>query len=316
MSEFWIVMAAVMPVFTLACIGFGLRRIDWLTEESDKSLMKLVINVLIPCLIFQSVLGNRAVKEWENLLFPPLIGFLSITIGLVVAKVWARQFALFSNPKEASTFALATGAYNYGYVPIPLAMSLFDRETLAVLLVHNIGVEMALWSIGLWMIAGTGKRGNWKKLINAPLLAMIITLTLNLTDQDKNVPGFVMSSVQMLGQCAIPLGLILIGATMADLLPEIDSRSHIRSTLHSCLLRLLILPSLFLLGAHFLISSVELKKVVLLQAAMPCAVFSILMARHYEGRPSIAMNIVLATSALGLITIPLWIQFGMKWLLR
>ncbi len=69
---------------------------------------------------------------------------------------------------------------------------------------------------------------------------------------------------------------------------------------------------LFLLAAKFLPASVELKRVMVLEAAMPAAVFPIVMARHYQGDPATAMRVVLGTSVVSLATIPLWIKFGMK----
>jgi len=69
---------------------------------------------------------------------------------------------------------------------------------------------------------------------------------------------------------------------------------------------------LFLLVAKFLPASVELKRVMVIEAAMPAAVFPIVMARHYAGDPATAMRVVIGTSVVGLATIPLWIRFGMK----
>ena len=49
----------------------------------------------------------------------------------------------------------------------------------------------------------------------------------------------------------------------------------------------------------------------MLEAAMPAAVFPIVMAKHYGGDPATAVRVVVATSLVGLLTIPLWIRFGM-----
>jgi predicted permease len=78
------------------------------------------------------------------------------------------------------------------------------------------------------------------------------------------------------------------------------------------LLRLGLLPMGFLLLAKYLPASVELKRVIVLEAAMPSAVFPIVMAKHYGGDPPTAVRIVVGTSVIGLLTIPLWIRFGMK----
>ena len=69
------VLSAVLPVFFLALVGIGLRRVRWLTEEADATLLRLVVNVLTPCLIFDKVLGNQALQRAENLFIPPLMGF-------------------------------------------------------------------------------------------------------------------------------------------------------------------------------------------------------------------------------------------------
>jgi hypothetical protein len=58
-------------------------------------------------------------------------------------------------------------------------------------------------------------------------------------------------------------------------------------------------------------ASDELKRVVAVEAAMPSAVFSILMARHYAGDAGTALRVVLATSLVSLVTIPLWIPAGL-----
>jgi predicted permease len=81
----------------------------------------------------------------------------------------------------------------------------------------------------------------------------------------------------------------------------------------SCLLRLGILPVLFLVLAKFLPCSLELKRVITIEAAMSAAVFPIVIAKHYGGDPATALRVVLGTSLVGLVTIPLWLRFGMKW---
>lgn len=72
------------------------------------------------------------------------------------------------------------------------------------------------------------------------------------------------------------------------------------------------LPFLFILAAKYLPATIELKRVLVLQAAMPAAIFPIAMARHYGGDVRLAMRVVFATSLAGLVTIPLWIRWGLQ----
>ena len=55
MAEFLRVLGAVLPVFLIALLGFQLRRMDWLTKTADDSLLKVSVNVLLPCLAFSNI---------------------------------------------------------------------------------------------------------------------------------------------------------------------------------------------------------------------------------------------------------------------
>ncbi|HWQ91371.1 MAG TPA: AEC family transporter, partial [Clostridia bacterium] len=150
----------------------------------------------------------------------------------------------------------------------------------------------------------------WRKFINPPLIAIVVALGCNLLGLYNYTPRAVLTGIHWLGQCAIPMALILIGAVVADYLKDFHSASGWRAILAAVFLRQAVLPILFLLLARYLPASTELKRVIVLEAAMPAAVFPIVMARHYGGDPSTAMRVVIGTSVAGLVTIPLWIRFG------
>ena len=306
------VLAAVLPVFIIAGLGVLLRKLDWLTEEADQSLMRVTINLLVPCFIFDHVVGNQALSQPGNLLTAPLVGFGTVALGLGVALL-ARRVAGFTNDALAGrTFAFSVGIYNYGYVPLPLALSLFGRETAGVLIVHNVGVEIAFWMLGSLLLSGRNAEPVWKKIFNPPVFAILIALVVNSLGWQTHLPSALLGTVKMLGDCAIPMGIVLIGAIIADHLHEFHSESGWRAMGVACALRLGLLPVAFLLLARWLPCSVELKRVIVLQAAMPSAVFAILMARHSGGDAPTALRVVIGTSIVSLVTIPLWIRAGMK----
>jgi predicted permease len=314
-SEFLTVLNAVLPIFCIAGAGVILRQVNWLTADADASLLRVTINVLMPCLVFDSILGNEAFAQHGNVWLPPLIGFGTVALGVPLAMLLRGATGL-RDERARRTFTFAISVYNYGYVPMPLILSLFQgadaRNTLAVLFVHNLGVEIALWSFGLILLGGATLRQSWKKIFNPPLLAIVFTVALNFVIGKAHLPQFVITTAHMLGQCAIPFGVLLIGATMADYVHEFRSVRGAQLVVVSCLLRLGILPVLFLLLAKYLPCPVELKRVITIQAAMSAAVFPIVMAKHYGGDPTTALRVVLGTSLVGLVTIPLWLRFGMK----
>jgi hypothetical protein len=311
MNEFLTILSAVVPVFGIAAVGLLIRRLNWLTEEADQSLLRVNINLLMPCLILDSALGNAALARPGNLLLAPLVGFATVALGLGLAMA-LRPLAGPLDDRAGRTFAVSTGMYNYGYVPIPLTLLLFDGDTLGVLFVHNVGVEIALWTLCVMLLTGHRLGRDWRKIVNAPLLAILAALLLNGLHLHDHFPKAVLTGLHWLAACAVPMALILIGAIVADHLHEFHSAHGWRVIGVAALLRLGVLPVLFLLLARWLPASVELKRVIVLQAAMTSAVFPIVMAKHYGGDPATALRVVIGTSAAGLVTIPLWVRFGMK----
>jgi predicted permease len=310
MNEFSTVLSAVVPVFGIAAVGLMIRKLNWLTEEADQSLLRVNVNLLLPCLILDAAIGNPALSKLSNLLLAPLVGFGTVALGVVLALASRRLHGL-TERRAQRTFAVSVGMYNYGYVPLPLALLLFDKETAGVLFVHNVGVELGLWTLGVMLLTGGSLGRDWRRIFNAPLIAIVLAVMLNALGWPTHVPQVVLTAVHWLGQCAIPMALILIGAIVADHLHEFHSASGWRVIGTAVLLRIGVLPVLFLLLAKYLPGSLELKRVMVLESAMPAAVFPIIMARHYHGDPPTALRVVIGTSAVGLVTIPLWIKFGM-----
>lgn len=312
MNTTQLVFSAVLPIFFVIASGALARRAGWLDTNADRSLMTVVVNLLYPALIFSFILGNDALRQPSNLILPPLVGLTTVVGGFGLAMLVARKFKI-GDQKECRTFAFTTGIYNYSYFPVPIIALLFDRETTGVLLVYNLGVEVAMWVLGVgFILARNDPKSIWKRIFSGPVIAILIAVPMNYFKIDQHLPNFTLETINLLGQCAIPLGLILIGATFMDLAKEVKITSRLKIPITASVLRLGILPAAFLLIAFTFPFSTELKCVIAVQAAMPCGVFPIVLARHFDGSPEVALKVVLGTTLISFLTIPLWIGLGMK----
>ncbi|MEO6994528.1 MAG: AEC family transporter [Lacunisphaera sp.] len=301
----------LLPVFAMIALGVALRRIQWISEMAEDSLFNLVIKIFFPCLIFESVATNPALHEPSNLLLPPLLGFGLAVISMAIAWYVARALGL-TLGHGLRTFALAAGLANYGYLPLPLMDAMFGVNSRAVLLVHNVGCDAAVWTAGVLMVTGLSPLAGWRKLINAPAISLVIAVAVNLSGAAVYIPAAAMALVHGLAVCAIPLGLIMTGVSVQPHLNDPKQWVNPRVTAVALLLRLGMLPVLYLLVAKYLPCSVELKRVLIVQAAMPSGVSSVLVARLYGGQPLVAVQIILGTTILALFTIPLWIHWGLS----
>ncbi|MEM7576627.1 MAG: AEC family transporter [Planctomycetota bacterium] len=332
-----IIVGAVAGVFGVIALGMFVRRVGWLTHQADDALLKLSINALFPVFILHVLLGNPALENVGDAWLPPAVGFGCTAMGFAVgaALAWAVGPKIGLNTVgKRRAFAVAVGMFNYGYVPIPLVERLFSPtdggETLGVLLVHNVGVDVAMWSLGVMIVSGGLSAAGLKKVLNMPLAAIVVALLLNVTGVPgwlnglDGVGGGAVSASKafgaLVGATAIPFALLLVGATSMDELRKADFKEGWGVVGAGMALRLGVLPVGFLALAWALgpgatgWGSLELRRVIAVEASMPSALFPVLLARLYGADPGTAMRVALSTAAAGLVTIPLWLSFGLKWL--
>jgi malate permease and related proteins len=130
---------------------------------------------------------------------------------------------------------------------------------------------------------------------------------------DEKITGPVREMMRWLGSGAFPLALLVTGAIMIDMVRA--EKPSLRIAVVGSILRLGVIPMIILAVAKYFPLSLELKQVLIVQAAMPAAMSPLLIAKLYGGRPGIAAQIIVVTTLLSLLTLPWIIAFGMRWVL-
>jgi predicted permease len=303
-------LAAVTPTFVVLACGFALRRFHGLRPEADSSLLTVAVNFLYPCFIADTVINSTAISDVRTVAIAPLTGFSLLLLCFGIALLCTRLLRL-KSPQPARTFAFSSAIPNWGYLPIPIVQQLFGKDTTGMLFVFNIGLELALWSFGIWLLSGSS---SWRHVLTIPFFAILGALALNFAHAADWLPRVALDSLHYLGQAAIPLSLLLTGATLADSVTALRDDRRTAVTIAGCLVHAALLPPIFLAAAHWLPVSLDLKRVLAVQAAMPCAMVPVLLSRHFRGDIGTAVQIVLASTVFGLVTIPFWLRIGFAWL--
>lgn len=304
------VIASVLPVYLLILAGAVLRWTRIVRKEHDEGIMRAVYTVMLPCYMLDKILGSDVLRSGSVVLSAMGLGFgliiAGISVGLLVGKIIGLE-----KGTGMRTFALAAGTQNFGFTAAPVVEILWSTSALAMLFVHNIGVELAMWSVGVMIMSG--ERGiRWQKLVNGPVVAVVIGLALVGLGWDDAITGAPRKAMSMIGVGAFPLGIVITGCTIMDLVAT--EKPNLRIVLGASVVRLALAPMLFLSAAKFLPIATELKQVILVQAAMPAAMTPIILARLYGGRPAIAVQIVVITTALSLFSLPWIITLGCRWI--
>ncbi len=323
------ILTSVAGVFGLIALGAWCRRRRWLNPQADVSLANLATNVLLPALFLDRILGDPTLDSIWQAWSPPLMGFTATATGFLLAFMLAKKFGpAFGLVTDASqrAFALCAGICNYGYVPLPLAQTFYPDAEVELIL-HNVGVDVALWSVGVAIIAGggttsgakmnpefRGRRPGLGSLLSPPLIAVVVALTLRFSGAADYLSDDLLRPIGLLAGAAIPMGLLLSGAIIIDFLKAAPWRSAGGVITAAVGYRQLVMPALMIGVTGALPVGEDLRRVMVLEAAMPAAVFPIVLTRLYGGDTETALRVVLSTSLIAVVLIPVWIAAGAWWL--
>jgi predicted permease len=272
--------------------------------------MRLVIWVFFPALIFSRVCNNKLLNSSAQAGLYLGTGFMMITGGIFIGRLLAHLLK-FEDGIAKRTFAYSAGINNFGYLGIPITAALFDQDVVGVLLVHNVGVEAAVWTVGVAYLSGKKGWGGFKNLLQPMTLSLALALGLNFIGWGDSAPiAFIAHVLNWIGQCAIPVGTILTGIYFHETMKGYQFFAEKRITLGIILARWILIPTALILVAAYLIKDPELRKVMLVQAAMPAGIFSFLIVEMYKGDVPIALRCSVFTMAFCPLITPLWLYLG------
>jgi predicted permease len=300
---------AVLPPFLLLGVGALARSVGWLRAEADASLSMITIRILYPCFILFHILENGNTKLDGATTLMIAFGFASILIGFFLA--WFASKVLRIEEESVRTFRFCAGIFNYGFIAIPVALAFFDTNIVVNIILFNLGVEIAIWTIGILIL--TANKLSLKGLLNPPAIAVVIGLALQTTGGKQLIPSFFWEVIEILGQCSIPIGLLLIGGSFYQLMDNFRFSNGLRTEIASLLVRNLLFPCLVIcfVASKFCPSNIPyLREVLVIQAAMPAGIFAVVIVRNYSANSVAAMRTISVTMLVSLITLPIWLSIG------
>ena len=311
--------SAVMIVSFLSGLGFFAHRKEIIKQGHSTSLTAVVIKILMPCLIFSSIAGNEKLLHSNLALTAPVMGFCFILFSFILSAIAVKTLfrnSELSDKNKSKAFMVACSIQNYGYFAIPVIQALFpDRpDLIGTLILHNIGVEMALWSVATSILRGKLDRNCWKQMVNAPFITVFIALGALFSGAYKFIPDALSNAVHSVGMATIPIGLMLVGATLSEILQEglfKDKLSTLLKTIIPSLIhRQILLPLAWLALINAIPMDPDLKNIMLVQAAMPAAFFTIVLTRHFGGSINTVALASVSSFIISPISISIWLSIA------
>ncbi|HQP91448.1 MAG TPA: AEC family transporter [Candidatus Omnitrophota bacterium] len=299
---------AILELVVLGAVGFFIVKKNYVNDEGARVLSGLVIGLFLPCLMFSEIVRRfdfKAYPEWWMLpIYSLLLTFAWYACGSLVM---ACDKSLKKNPGE---FLSICSFQNSGYLPLPLAASLLPQgraEDMYILIfLFLLGFNMTIFSVGIVMLTRSKEQHfDYKHMFNAPVISTLLALALVFFNLNKSIPEHVMKPIDILGRCAVPLSILVVGGNLASI--KLTQGLELRPLSWGLLIKLVILPLIFI--GFVLVSGVNkmLGLLLILQSAMPpAALLSVISKSHNQGARLINQAIFYG-HILCIITIPIFL---------
>ncbi|WP_421859880.1 AEC family transporter [Marinobacter salarius] len=259
---------ALVPLLSLILLGAILgRKTDFF---DGKALAGLVTTVGIPALLLHSVLS----MDMDILGMGALVG-ITVAWLVVMAMVTALLLTLAGLPVRSYLPALVHP--NTGNMGIPVCFALFGPQSLGLAVVISSVIQVSHFTLGIGCLSG---RFSIRAMLkNGPVLALIAGAFLLATN--IRPPGPVMITLDMLGSITVPIMLMQLGSSIANLRLS-GARDMLRPLVFSLYRPLGGLALAWVLLLIWPLSAME-AQVFLIQCAMPVAVMSYVLSVRYQG---------------------------------
>ncbi|QQK79004.1 AEC family transporter [Salicibibacter cibi] len=294
----------LFSLYVIAFIGFFCAKKQLFPPGSEKVLSNLLLYVALPCLIIHSL----------NIPFSYAQAFTAFTMLLLSAYylIMAIFLSRFLN-KKLNKAADRSGVFqnllifgNQGFIGMAIIFALFGADALFIATVFNLIYFLLIWSYAIMIMKpnDTARPPFTDFLKNPGFLATFTGLFLFI--MPFQIPSFMASPIQMLGDMTIPLSMLVIGVSLSNITAS-QLHSLIREPLlyFTVILRNLVLPSILFIPLFFLpIFPKDLLVIALLLAAMPCAHTITIYSIKYGGDTNFSSTVVLLSTFMTIITIP------------
>ena len=309
-----ILLDILAPILALVLLGALVRRKFHIDVGS---LSKLNIYLFTPAFMFYQV--SHSTLSWASMGGVVLISVLLVTV--LGAIVWTGGRAMRANGQTLAAVALGSMFYNSGNFGLPLAALAYPDprqdgaavQTFVALtqnfLAYTLGMGIAAWAGG-----GEGFRGL-TKLFRTPAVpaiacALVARWYLKGGD-DRALPAVIEKTARYLSDGLVPIALVTLGTQLADN-PRWPRWRPVSMVL---VLRLIVAPlvmGLLLYGFHRIgWAPLDLwpwpAASLILTAAVPSAVVTLLLTLEVGGEADLAADCVFWTTVLSAATITGWL---------
>ena len=291
--------ADILPIFVIAGVGFVLAR-HFAVQVQTVS--RVTFHALAPALVFNT-LTTSTVTGFE---FGRMVAFYALVAASAGLMARLAAIPLRLDRASLSAFLLVVVCSNSGNYGLPVALLAFGRDALTFASVYFIASSIFSYTGGVLM-AASGRRSVLQALVGvlrvpavygAVAAAAVLAFGLR-------VPEPIARPVMLLSDAALPMMILVLGMQLERVTwPDRPDMVAVAS-----LLSLVATPLAAFGVAHLLGLRGPAFQAGVLQASMPTAVITTILALEFDVFPNFVTSVVCVTTLLSPLTLTLLIAY-------
>lgn len=307
--EFLQMCTSMLTIVLMVGTGVILSKKGWISEEVKEFLIKIVVNLALPTLMFKNIYTDFSKRELLEMGSSVLLPLCSISVTMVIGIILAHVLRIREGQK--GLFISMFFNSNTIFVGLPVNIALNGEACVPSVMLYYMASTILFWTLGVFFIASDSKtekkrklisKSSLKSMLSVPLLAFLLAVFWLMTELP--MPSWILNTLGYFGNLTTPLSMIFIGTCIAGTsLGSIRMKKEITGVL---LGRFLVAPCMMLiiLSIHHLPPMTG--KVFVIQAAMPVMTNTAILARAYHCDEDYAAMMTILTTLLCMIVVPVY----------
>lgn len=292
----------MLVMFSFIVIGYLLNKGKILPADTPGVLSKLENYCLVPALVMNNFMQYCTVKSISEKYPLILYSAVVLAIALLIAFVLSNYFVKDAYQKNIYKYALTFG--NFSFMGTAVIKAMYGDNMLFNYLMFILPLNLVVYTWGIVILIPKKTGANpLKNLINPVFIGMILGALFGLFDLAKYMPKFLSDTISSASACMAPIAMILTGFVVAnyDLKKLIvQGRVYIATVL-----RLIVLPSIFVLGLKAVGADRTTIIVTLMAYATPLGINTVVFPAAYGGDTTTGASMALISHTIAVITIPI-----------
>ncbi len=285
----------VLPIFLVAGVGFLLARY---LRVDVRIVSRVAFNALSPCLVFTLLLNSRiGASEFGRL------GVFSVCSILGIGVIaWVVSSLLRLDRAAATSFLMVVMFSNTGNFGLSAIMLAFGSDALARGTIYFVISSVLMYTLGVFL-ASSGKRtarDALRGILKVPTVYGVAIATLFLATGWR-FPSPVETSIDMLSAAALPVMMLVLGMQF-----ERAARPERPALVALAAVLTLVVSPLLAFGLADVIGVTgTARQAAVLEASMPAAIMTTVLALEYDASPSFVTAVVFVTTLASPVTVTL-----------